>query len=187
MIHKYTGQTAARHVKPLRCFPSLNIGSKLRLCTAGNGYMPCNGYVPCQPEQLRPDLLAERMEGAMPCHNYKGGDMVWTLTMCGYNVLRARRDSAGLLVRAGVLVWTIWRHLLNLPRLWSFYSDQAAAVQLYLLYAEFLVFSRVGFLNFYIGHGPNLRCRQLVKMSGYSNKTFFGKRGSYHRSKIQQI
>ena len=34
--------------------------------------MPCNGYVPCQPEQLRPDLLAERMEGAMPCHNYKG-------------------------------------------------------------------------------------------------------------------
>ena len=37
--------------------------------------MPCNGYVPCQPEQLRPDLLAERMEGAMPCHNYKGGDM----------------------------------------------------------------------------------------------------------------
>ena len=43
--------------------------------------MPCNGYVPCQPEQLRPDLLAERMEGAMPCHNYKGGDLVWTLTM----------------------------------------------------------------------------------------------------------
>ena len=29
----------------------------------GQGYMPCNGYVPCQPEQLRPDLLAERMEG----------------------------------------------------------------------------------------------------------------------------
>ena len=62
--------------------------------------MPCNGYVPCQPEQLRPDLLAERMEGAMPCHNYKGGDpVVWTLTMCGYNVFRPRRDSAGLLVR----------------------------------------------------------------------------------------
>ena len=40
--------------------------------------MPCNGYVPCQPEQLRPDLLAERMEGAMPCHNYKGG------TWCGH-------------------------------------------------------------------------------------------------------
>jgi len=36
----------------------------------GNGYMGCNGYVPCQPEQLRPDLLAERIEGAMPCHNY---------------------------------------------------------------------------------------------------------------------
>ena len=36
----------------------------------GNGYMGCNGYVPCQPEHLRPDLLAERIEGAMPCHNY---------------------------------------------------------------------------------------------------------------------
>ena len=33
--------------------------------------MPCNGYVPCQPEQLRPDLLSERIEGAMPCHNYR--------------------------------------------------------------------------------------------------------------------
>ena len=39
-------------------------------CSLGNGYMGCNGYVPCQPEQLRPDLLAERIEGAMPCHNY---------------------------------------------------------------------------------------------------------------------
>ena len=54
----------------------------------GNGYMPCNGYVPCQvhdpqlyicelildiqPVHLRPDLRAERIEGAMPCHNYKG-------------------------------------------------------------------------------------------------------------------
>ena len=38
----------------------------------GNGYMPCNGYVPCQPEHLSPDLLAERIDGAMPCHNYKG-------------------------------------------------------------------------------------------------------------------
>lgn len=34
--------------------------------------MPCNGYVPCQPEHLSPDLLAERIDGAMPCHNYKG-------------------------------------------------------------------------------------------------------------------
>jgi len=46
------------------------IGSNIRY--NGNGYMPCNGYVPCQPEHLRPDLLAERMDGAMPCHNYKG-------------------------------------------------------------------------------------------------------------------
>ena len=38
----------------------------------GNGYMPCNGYVPCQPAHLRPDLLAERIDGAMPCHDYKG-------------------------------------------------------------------------------------------------------------------
>ena len=114
--------------------------------------MPCNGYVPCQPEQLRPDLLAERMEGAMPCHNYKGGAMLWTLTMCGYNVFRARRDTPRLLVRPDVSVWTIWRHLLNLSRLWSFYSDQAAAVQLSLLCAEFLIpsFYRLGFLNFYI-------------------------------------
>ena len=34
--------------------------------------MPCNGYVPCQPEHLSPDHLAERIDGAMPCHNYKG-------------------------------------------------------------------------------------------------------------------
>ena len=39
---------------------------------SGNGYMPCNGYVPCQPAHLSPDLLAERMEGAMPCHDYRG-------------------------------------------------------------------------------------------------------------------
>ena len=111
---------------------------------------------------------------------------MWTLTVwiqCVQATERLRR-AAG---EAEAEVWTIWRHLLNLPRLWSFYSDQAAAVQLYLLYAEFLVFSRLGFLNFYIGHGPNLRCRQLVKMSGCSNKTFFGKRGSHHRSKTQQI
>ena len=25
-----------------------------------------------QPEHLRPDLLEERIAGAMPCHNYKG-------------------------------------------------------------------------------------------------------------------
>ena len=37
----------------------------------GNGYMPCNGYVPCQPDYLPAEKLSERMEGAMPCHNYK--------------------------------------------------------------------------------------------------------------------
>ena len=67
--------------------------------------MPCNGYVPCQPEQLRPDLLAERMEGAMPCHNYKGGATVLTVTICGYNVFRARRDPAGLLVMSYPVSW----------------------------------------------------------------------------------
>ena len=41
------------------------------MCPAGNGYMPCNGYVPCQPHHLRPDLLQERIEAAMPCHNYR--------------------------------------------------------------------------------------------------------------------
>ena len=89
--------------------------------------MPCNGYVPCQPEQLRPDLLEERMEGAMPCHNYKGGAMVWTLTMwiqCVQGTARPRRAAGDVL--SCVLVWTIWRHLLNLPRLWSFYSGEAA-------------------------------------------------------------
>lgn len=38
----------------------------------GNGYMPCNGYVPCQPVYLPIEKLEERMDGAMPCHNYKG-------------------------------------------------------------------------------------------------------------------
>ena len=52
-------------------YPKLNTRTN---CTfyQGNGYMPCNGYVPCQPEHLSPDLLAERIDGAMPCHNYKG-------------------------------------------------------------------------------------------------------------------
>jgi len=38
----------------------------------GNGYMPCNGYVPCQPVYLPLEKLQERLDGAMPCHNYKG-------------------------------------------------------------------------------------------------------------------
>ena len=67
----------------------------------GNGYLPCNGFVPCQvnttsvpcrhfltsfiigenrccntnllqPDQLSPAQLEERMEDAGPCHNYKG-------------------------------------------------------------------------------------------------------------------
>jgi len=37
----------------------------------GIGYLPCNGYVPCQPEHLPKEYLEERLEGAMPCHNYK--------------------------------------------------------------------------------------------------------------------
>eukprot|EP00090_Calanus_glacialis_P010145 TRINITY_DN18541_c0_g1_i4.p1 TRINITY_DN18541_c0_g1~~TRINITY_DN18541_c0_g1_i4.p1 ORF type:complete len:146 (-),score=48.34 TRINITY_DN18541_c0_g1_i4:472-909(-) len=37
----------------------------------GFGYIPCNGYVPCQPEYLPADKLEERLDGAMPCHNYK--------------------------------------------------------------------------------------------------------------------
>jgi len=36
----------------------------------GNGYLPCNGFVPCQPDQLSPRQLAERLEDAEPCHNY---------------------------------------------------------------------------------------------------------------------
>ncbi|XP_023322673.1 uncharacterized protein LOC111697038 [Eurytemora carolleeae] len=31
----------------------------------GNGYLPCNGNVPCQPAHLSPERNAERMEGAM--------------------------------------------------------------------------------------------------------------------------
>ena len=38
----------------------------------GIGYVPCNGYVPCQPEYLSESNLAERLDGAMPCHNYNG-------------------------------------------------------------------------------------------------------------------
>lgn len=38
----------------------------------GMGYMGCNGHVPCQPVYLSPENLKERMDGAMPCHNYKG-------------------------------------------------------------------------------------------------------------------
>ena len=56
------------------------------LWRAGNGYMGCNGYVPCQPKQLRPDLLAERIDGAMPCHNYKG---------------QTNKDSAGAQCNSG--------------------------------------------------------------------------------------
>ena len=32
----------------------------------GDGYMPCNGYVPCQPDSLPPWKNALRLEGAMP-------------------------------------------------------------------------------------------------------------------------
>jgi len=46
------------------------IGSNIRY--NGNGYLPCNGFVPCQPEQLSPSQLKERLEDAMPCHNYRG-------------------------------------------------------------------------------------------------------------------
>lgn len=38
----------------------------------GNGYLPCNGFVPCQPVQQAPWQLAERLEEAEPCHNYRG-------------------------------------------------------------------------------------------------------------------
>ena len=37
----------------------------------GMGYMPCNGYVPCQPEFLSAENLADRIDGSMPCHDYK--------------------------------------------------------------------------------------------------------------------
>merc|ERR1739848_483712 len=39
---------------------------------SGNGYLPCNGYVPCQPYHMSPEHKAERLEDAMPCHDYKG-------------------------------------------------------------------------------------------------------------------
>ena len=38
-----------------------------------DGYIPCNGHVPCQIWHLAPELNQERIEGAMPCHNYQGG------------------------------------------------------------------------------------------------------------------
>ena len=67
--------------------------------------MGCNGYVPCQPQQLRPDLLAERMEGAMPCHNYKGEASQLTelgVTLSSFS-LRRRRDAGRLLVETQLL------------------------------------------------------------------------------------
>ena len=32
----------------------------------GNGFMPCNGFVPCQPDSLPPWKNALRLEGSMP-------------------------------------------------------------------------------------------------------------------------
>ncbi|XP_023348216.1 uncharacterized protein LOC111716933 [Eurytemora carolleeae] len=46
-----------------------HVGSNERY--AGNGYLPCNGYVPCQPEHLSPTKLEERLQDAMPCHDYQ--------------------------------------------------------------------------------------------------------------------
>ena len=92
--------------------------------------------MPARAAQTRPAGREDGGRHALP--QLQRWDLVWTLTVwiqCVQATERLRR-AAG---EAGVLVWTIWRHLLNLPRLWSFYSDQAAAVQLYLLYAEFLV------------------------------------------------
>merc|ERR1711983_473421 len=34
------------------------------------GYIPCNGYVPCMTDQMSPQMVEERMEGADPCHDY---------------------------------------------------------------------------------------------------------------------
>ncbi|XP_023348417.1 uncharacterized protein LOC111717141 [Eurytemora carolleeae] len=39
---------------------------------AGMGYLPCNGYVPCQPDHLSKKDLEERMKDALPCHDYNG-------------------------------------------------------------------------------------------------------------------
>lgn len=51
--------------------------------------MPCNGYVPCQPEHLSPDHLAERIDGAMPCHNYKGRQIIKIVTFSStYDLLQ---------------------------------------------------------------------------------------------------
>ena len=46
-------------------------GSNIRYNS--DGYIPCNGHVPCQIWHLAPELNQERIEGAMPCHNYQGG------------------------------------------------------------------------------------------------------------------
>lgn len=34
------------------------------------GYIPCNGYVPCMTDQMSPQMVEERMDGADPCHDY---------------------------------------------------------------------------------------------------------------------
>jgi len=53
-------------------FSPMNQQVKSNIRYNGNGYIPCNGYVPCQPVYLPVDKLEERLDGAMPCHNYRG-------------------------------------------------------------------------------------------------------------------
>jgi len=51
-------------------FKPLTQNIKSREMYTGNGYLPCNGYVPCQPGHLSPHELEERVRDAMPCHDF---------------------------------------------------------------------------------------------------------------------
>jgi len=53
-------------------FTPLEQAVKSNIRYNGNGYTPCNGYVPCQPRHLSPVQLEERIADAMPCHDYMG-------------------------------------------------------------------------------------------------------------------
>ena len=65
--------------------------------------MPCNGYVPCQPEFLSAENLADRIDGAMPCHDYKdkgdGPDGCWQrflLVLSRKELALAKKENIGL-------------------------------------------------------------------------------------------
>ena len=64
----------------------------------GMGYMPCNGYVPCQPDHLDSQRQRQRIEGAMPCHNYQ--ENIYNSSTINTSLIPGkRRRTRGVLVK----------------------------------------------------------------------------------------